>query len=240
MSKADLGSSVLDNCIRHNKKCQESGNTKDMLSMQDIVGNVNIFVFAGTDTSQNTTELSLCRMAEIPDMIKLLQTASDRVYDKGSWLTSSARLEGDLFLSLWLKEALRMNTAPLRSLARQALEYVTIKDIKIKKGDIVCEDLQNIKCSPIYFKDPELFKPDRFSKPMSKDVERYAYNPFWQGKRNWIGKNLGQIMILIIVTQFCKMYDFKKPDGIEYIKKQIVLVTEGNPWIDIKIRNLPE
>ena len=75
---------------------------------------------------------------------------------------------------------------------------------------------------------------------MSKDVERYAYNPFWQGKRNCIGKNLGQIMILIIVTQFCKMYDFKKPDGIEYIKKQIVLVTEGNPWIDIKIRNLPE
>ena len=234
--KDELGKSVLDNCIRHNKRCEKEGSIKDMLSMQDIVGNINIFVFAGTDTSQNASKMSICHLASHPDHIQLLQDISDRIYTQDSMTTTSAKLNDEPTLNLWMKETLRVNAPSGRSLPRRANEDVLIKDLTIKKGDQVFVFTHALRMAKHHFDDPEVFKLDRFSKPMNKDIERYAYNPFWQGKRACIGKNLGEVMILILVTQFCKMFCFKKPEDVQYYKKIIFMVTENNPWVDVRLR----
>jgi cytochrome P450 len=114
------------------------------------------------------------------------------------------------------------------------MEDVMIKDLKIMKGDIATANTYCIKCCKHIFEDPEDFKIDRFTKLIDIDIERFAYNPFRQGKRACIGKNLGQIMIMIIVSQFCRMYEFKKPADVEYYKKSMIVIIQSNPWVKVR------
>lgn len=87
-----LGNCVLDNCIKYNKKYEIEGNHKAKMTLQEIVGNVNIFVFAGTDTTQNTTKATLCRIADKPEHHKLFYDINKRIYDRDSISTTSQRI----------------------------------------------------------------------------------------------------------------------------------------------------
>lgn len=234
-AKGKLTNCVLDNCIKFNQKCKENGNTADIMTMQDIVGNVNSFVLAGTDTSQNMTKITLTHIAQNPYFQKLFEEINQRVYGNGI-ITTSSKLENDAVLQLWLKEALRIHNPNGKTFPRIAVKDVTIKDIKVRKGDVVVVPTVNVKYISNYFKDPETFNMDRFKEKMDKDIERYAYNPFWQGKRQCIGKNLGELMVMIMVTQFTNMYDMRKPEDVEYYRQMVVLVMQKYPFIDVKLK----
>ena len=51
----ELEGGIMDRIVRHNKTCELNNNTEDILEPEDIVGNIYLFQFAGSDTTIHTT-----------------------------------------------------------------------------------------------------------------------------------------------------------------------------------------
>lgn len=49
--------------VHHNKKCEASGNTKDILQQKDIIGDILAFQCAGLETSLAVSTTAVCKMS---------------------------------------------------------------------------------------------------------------------------------------------------------------------------------
>ena len=107
-----------------------------MYSLFDIYGTVNLIAFAATDTSLKAATMAVCDMTGRPEVKRLLECISDELFDSKGVVKNSEVDQHEL-LSMWFKEALRLNSPAAGIFNRVALEDVKIKDITIRKGDIV-------------------------------------------------------------------------------------------------------
>lgn len=229
------GECVLDRIVQHNKECKQSGNSAEIMSVNEATGNYNLFLFAGSDTSQNSTKLALCHMADKPELKKIIDEINQEIYD-GQGFTSQEVLNKSELLDRWAKETLRVHTPIGISTNRVALQDISIGKYHIQKGDSVSMFTGGLGFKDNFFKDPENFDIDRFKKENEKKLPRYQYLPFSVGKRVCLGKSLGEVMLRLLVTQFCRTYEFEKPSDVEYYNAMIMTIKPMNPWINVKLK----
>lgn len=233
-AKGNLGTCGLDQMILHNQQCKREGRTEDFMDDEVILGNVNLLQIAGTDTSQSCSIMALCKFAENPELQKEVRDINTRLYDENGCLVSEL-LDSDPQLDLWIKEVLRLYNPSNRLTLRIATKEVKLKDITVLKGDLVSTLYHYNRHNEKIFSDPEHFDPKRFEKPMDKDNERYGYTPFWTGRRVCMGKNLGEMMVKICVTQFIRSFEMRKPADVEYFIDHFMLSHESNPYVEVKL-----
>lgn len=63
-------------------------------------------------------------------------------------------------------------------------------DVVIEKGTKVLVPIHAIHHDPLYYKDPDVFDPDRFLEENKKLRDNYTFLPFGEGPRICIGKSL--------------------------------------------------
>lgn len=104
-----------------------------------------------------------------------------------------------------IKEAMRLYP-PAWLVGREATEDVTIAGHLVPKGAQLMMSPWIVHRDPRFFKDPEAFDPDRFSKERSKGRPRFAYFPFGGGPRTCIGSHFAMmeaiLMLAVIVQRF--------------------------------------
>ena len=65
---------IIDCIINHNQKCGAMGTEQDMLKPQEIIGDVIAFLFAGIDTSTQTSITSLCYLTgKFPEWVQKIR-----------------------------------------------------------------------------------------------------------------------------------------------------------------------
>ena len=88
--------------VHNNKKCEASGNTKDVLQQKDIIGDIMAFQSAGLDTSLQTSTTTICKLArDHPEWI-------DRIRADG--LDTIDQISNNKSLGLVIKEVLRVHS----------------------------------------------------------------------------------------------------------------------------------
>ena len=231
----DLGESVVDRSVLHNKECLKTGNTKDLITAEEIAGNYNIFFFAGTDTSQNSTKGAICHMADKPGLKSFIDSVNKQIYDSEGFTTTQT-LESCQELSLWIKECLRMHTPLARTTPKQATREVKLGKYTIRKGDLVVTALTGMHNDQEFFKDPETFDVNRFTSENEKQLPKYQFIPFSLGKRICLGRHLGELMVKLLVTKFSQFFDYEKPADVEYYTEIIVTNVVLNPFVDVRLK----
>lgn len=234
-SEGNLKNCVFDRIILHNQKCKKEGRMEDALDLQQVVGFVNIMQVTGSDTSQNTTKMVICKMGDREDLKELLNKINGEIFDKHG-LTDDQRLHEHELLELWLKETLRIYTPAARVVPRVAKSDLVLKDLRIRKGDSLSVNYPGMMNKEEVFPDPEIFKLDRFSKENEKAIPKYQYIPFFVGKRNCLGKHLAELMIKLITCHFIRTYDHKIPVGVEYYVQNILTNQVANPFVDVRLK----
>lgn len=63
-----------------------------------------------------------------------------------------------------------------------------------------------------YFKNPEQFIPERFSKENKKSIDKNSYMPFLNGRRKCIGKNLAELMMRMLICNLMHRFEIKGTD----------------------------
>lgn len=113
---------------------------------------------------------------------------------------------------MYTKECLRMWPPAVGILARVAKEDITMGPYKITKGSFVGTNIIGGCHNPKYWKNPDVFDPDRWLEKDQLSEQPYAYIPFSAGPRSCIGKGLALMEAKIILIYFLKHFTLKRTE----------------------------
>ena len=177
-----------------------------------IVVMTNMFV-AGSETTSNTINYTLWYLCKYPEVQKKLQEEIDTVVGKDRVPTMNDKA------SLPYMEAVVHETQRIVGLAYNGIQRVAKRHVKLggydlPKGTRLGTALYEIMHDPTYWKDPEVYLPERFLKDGKfQPDERFV--AFGIGKRNCMGKTLAQIELLLFLSAFIQRFNFRFPAGYD-------------------------
>ncbi|XP_070390542.1 cytochrome P450 4C1-like [Dermacentor albipictus] len=190
----------LDVLLRHH--LQDS-----TLSEDDIMEEVNTFLFAGHET----TAVGLTYLLYI---LGLHQDVQDKVVDEinsifqGNLERDVTREDASLmkYLECVIKESQRIFTI-LPIYGRKIEEDFQVGKYVVPRGSTCVILGQILHKDPTYFPDPNVFDPDRFLPENSKGRHPYAFLPFSAGPRNCVGQKFAmteeKVVVATVLRHFC-------------------------------------
>ena len=191
---------VIDLLIDHNNKMEaENGR---VLTIEQIVSNIIVMIFAGVDTSKNVTRNCTVELANNPDIQSDLRAAARaQIFSKeGGSEDYDAYVELEI-LDNFVTEALRLYTPAWINFLHLVKKDFKMGKYKISKGTAIRISFITLQSKPEYFENPRKFDLKKYEdKAAMKEFKRYAIIPFSAGKRPCPGKNLAQLVIKMIVS----------------------------------------
>ncbi|KAJ7549097.1 hypothetical protein O6H91_07G039800 [Diphasiastrum complanatum] len=187
---------------------QESSNG---LSEDEIVENIILLMFGGTDTTSTAITRIIEFLAENPDELTLLQEEHDRV---GRNLQADQPLTWDVIKSMSytykvISEGLRLSRIA-DALPRTAVKDLHIQGYKIPKGWRIFVDKEATEFNPQIFDEPLRFKPSRFENPLPP----LTFIPFGGGPRMCPGMELATLQIAIFLHHFVRKYRWRVKENL--------------------------
>ncbi|EGG24172.1 cytochrome P450 family protein [Cavenderia fasciculata] len=114
------------------------------------------------------------------------------------------------YLNAVIKETLRiLPPAPL-SLPRQCKQDTMVGDYLIRKGAIMQQNVWAVHHDECYYKDPEIFLPERFL----NDNHSSHFLPFGVGVRSCPGSNLSDIASYLLCANLLYGFKIRSVDGL--------------------------
>jgi len=179
---------------------------ENRLSLDDIQYQVNMFVFAGYDTTAQAISWTLWCMATHPDI-------QQRVHEE---ILQICDTEGDIgveelshmsYLELCVKEVLRMR--PSVPIVTRVLRKDLVMGGKlVPKGANVWISPHAVHHNEQIFPDPFEFNPENFSEENCAKRHPYDYIPFSAGQRNCIGQKFAKMELKIVLAHLLREFHF--------------------------------
>ncbi|CAG9771176.1 unnamed protein product [Ceutorhynchus assimilis] len=177
-----------------------------------MVAQAITFFMAGFETTSNLLgfalyELSLrqlCQEKLRQEILETFQSTNEITFEK---------IQQMKYLDMVIAETLRRYPfGPF--LNRYCKEDYVIEQtgLKIEKGTPILIPLDGIHFDPEFYKDPELFEPERFANGYKHLLNSCVYMPFGIGPRNCIGDRFGQICAKVGLVYFLRKFKVEKCD----------------------------
>ena len=205
--------SVMDIMVKLNKE-SEKKTGKSHFSIEEISSNFEIFQFAASDTSYQSST-SCITLLSLPEN-KVYQTRLRE--ELQNHLKDNEDYDNDFLgelkqLDITFRETMRMANPAAEIAARTAIKDFELCGKTIYKGDRVRHILLGYQ--PDFYQDPLRFEPERFAPEKRKEIPFVKHIPFSHGKRGCIGKYLGEMMVKMIVAEFVRVFRFEVEDGFK-------------------------
>jgi len=176
---------------------------------------------AGHETSSNALSWLLYLLSSRPDCVDRIREEFDSVLGEKSLSFSDVPKFG--FTTQVILEALRLYP-PFWMVDRMALADDRAGDVAIPRGSTVVVFIYGVHHAPQYWKDPESFDPERFTKAKEKLHIPFAHLPFGAGPRGCIGGNYAMLQILMILGVLLRKYDFRLVPGQSIEARPMVIL----------------
>jgi cytochrome P450 len=175
---------------------------------------------AGHETSALALSWALYLLARHPE-------AQERVAEEGLCLQDrssiSTSLEGLEFTKRVVQETLRLYP-PVWSMAREAVQDTELGGHVVPRGTQVWICTWVVQHSPIWFRDPDAFRPERWGAETS-ELPKFAWFPFGGGPRVCIGQGFAMMeAALVLATVIAKYRVSLAPDAR----------IEMSPWFTLR------
>jgi cytochrome P450 len=104
-----------------------------------------------------------------------------------------------------LREAMRLYP-PAWTIGRQVIKEFILDKYTIPVGSIILMSQYVMHRNPLYFSDPELFYPDRWTKEAKLHLPRFSYFPFGGGIRGCVGESFAWMEGILLIATFCRQW----------------------------------
>jgi cytochrome P450 len=185
----------------------ESG---EKFSRKDLVDQISVLFLAGHETSASVLAWALYLIAMRPDIQERLHAESVAAFaDRQPEFSDmrKLRLARDVF-----RETLRLYP-PVSFMTRDASEPGMLRDKHIEPGEMIFVSPWLIQRHTKLWDRPDVFDPDRFSDPASKESQRSAYLPFSAGPRVCLGASFAMQEGMLILAYLARHFRFVPVEG---------------------------
>jgi cytochrome P450 len=110
------------------------------------------------------------------------------------------------------RETLRLYP-PITFLPRVALEKQRLGPCTVKRGALLMVSPWTIHRHWRYWRDPDVFDPDRFSAAREDEIIPGTWLPFGLGPRVCVGAGFAQTEATLILARLARRYDFRVEHG---------------------------
>nr|BAM18399.1 cytochrome P450 6a2 [Papilio xuthus] len=167
------------------------------LTEELITAQIMVFFGAGFETSSSSTSYTLHELAYNPEEQQKVQEEIDIVLAKYNNKLCYEAVSEMTYLHCAFKEGIRMFPS-LGHLVRKCARKYTFPDLDltIDEGVSILIPVQALHMDPLYFEEPEKFKPSRFLTDFINPLTKHIYLPFGEGPRACIGERLGLMQSL--------------------------------------------
>lgn len=97
-------------------------------------------------------------------------------------------------------------------LLRVARRDLVLGPYNIPKDTLVGTNIIGLMYNPKYYKNPEVFDPERWNDKSTQNAEPYSFIPFSAGQKSCIGKYLALMETKLIVIAFLTNFNIKRTD----------------------------
>ncbi|CAG8688513.1 3128_t:CDS:2 [Cetraspora pellucida] len=194
-------------------------------SPEDIKQNIREMFGAGTGTTTTTLCIVAYLLAKHPEvekrMVKEILSVVGPTKNIGSYdLSKLVYTEGVIY------EAMRLYPiAPITF--RYTPDVPTqIDGYNFPPNTIFGINLAHIQRNEKYFKDPEIFNPERFLGNWRETLPTFAFSPFGQGMKSCPGKHFAMTETKVILATIYRKYTFKLVNSKEPLHLKFNLVND--------------
>lgn len=209
----------------------------DQQSIDSILANLKLFLFAGHDTTSSTICWMFKLLQDNPTSLTLLRAEHDAILGSDSsqaarLLREAPQLLNKLFYTHGVvKETLRFY--PLAATVRQGEPgfHLSVSGSKYPtEGAAIHDTPAVIQMDPTIWPRADEFLPERWVPGNSLYLpEKYkdAWRPFSMGPRNCIGMELAMVEVKLVAALLCRDFDVREAweewDGMHQAKKADVV-----------------
>jgi len=171
---------------------------------KQLIDEVLILFTAGHETTANALCFTLMLLAKHQEQQeKLFQEVQGVDFEKGKIMEQLSLLS---YTKQCLEEAMRLYP-PAYFFDRGSLHEDTIDGVRYQKDTVWLLSIYELHRHNEFWKDPEVFNPDRFAPQNKRDFSDY-YFPFGAGPRMCIGNNFAMYEMIISIASLSKKYKF--------------------------------
>ena len=125
------------------------------------------------------------------------------------------------------RESMRLYP-PAWTIGRQVITDYKVDKYVIPAGSIILMSQYVMHRNPLYFSDPDLFYPDRWTKEAKSSLPRFSYFPFGGGIRGCIGEPFAWMEGVLLIATVCQQWKMHHDDDINHNKVEL------NPLITLR------
>ena len=174
------------------------------MHVDQVIDEILILLIAGHETTANALAWSLYLLATHDTELRKVRNASHNL--------SVAACVACEELNAVIKESMRLYP-PAWISDRVALNDDAFRDFTFPKGSIIIIFYYGLHRDVKYWRNPELFQPERFYKSNTEKEKIKAFYPFGAGPRLCIGNNFAMAEMVIFLQAAIQRFNFK-PTGI--------------------------
>lgn len=207
------------------------------LTNAEVAEEVDTFMFEGHDTVTSALSFALYCLSQNPE-------AQRKVFDEVTGIVGSDlnayptynQLQEMKYVEWCIKETLRLYP-PVPMFGRNLDEDVDLDGLTVPAGSNFNIMIYNLNMDPRYFKDPEVFIPERFDDSKARPENPFTYVPFSAGPRNCIGQKFAMLELKSAICNVVKNFELLPSDVAPKLLMQITLKSSNGINVGFKRRS---
>lgn len=180
--------------------------TGEAMSNNLLRDEIMTIFLAGHETTATALTWTFYLISQHPEVYKKIKKEIDEVVGKGEFMFQ--HFEQLKYTKACLDESMRLYP-PVWGIGRKATEDNMVGDFMIKKDIDVTISIYHAHHHPDYWKNPEMFDPERWETEEVKQMDKFTYFPFGAGPRMCIGNNFAIMEAEIIMVKVIQNFSFE-------------------------------
>ncbi|XP_077223748.1 carnosic acid synthase-like [Tasmannia lanceolata] len=197
----------------------EDEDRKAPLTVDIMKAMIQDLLIGGTDTTSTMVAWSIGELLKHPDMMRKVQEELEQVVGKNN-IVEESHLHELHYLDAVMKETHRLHPAIPFLVPRSPSKTSVVGGYIVPKGSKVLVNVWVIHRDPKIWKDPLVFKPERFLTEEFKKCDirgtDHRFIPFGSGRRTCIGLPLAERMYPYLLASLVHSFDWRWPEGTNY------------------------
>ncbi len=205
---------------------------------KELTDQIAVMFLAGHETSASALSWALYLIARDQEVQGRMHLEADKAFSQEGGLQPRhfrhLKLTRDVF-----RETLRLYP-PVSFIPRDVTVAEEIRDKMVRKGSAIFISPWLLHRHRVYWKNPDTFDPDRFSREDERESIRQAYIPFSHGPRVCLGASFAMQESAIILSLLARHYEIVPVEG--HVPKPIARLTlrsENGIRLRLRPRKMP-